>query len=137
MKNLAITFLCLMPLISFAQNPMGVTEADMQKMLQQMQQAQTCMEKIDQSKLDALEKKAKQFEAEMRSLCANGKRAAAQERAMDYMKEVAGSPVIKEAKRCGEMMKGMMDSMVQGMNQQGSLMAEDKDYTRQHVCDSF
>jgi hypothetical protein len=31
----------------------------------------------------------------------------------------------------------MMDGMMQGMNQQGSLMTEDKDYTNQHVCDSF
>ncbi len=137
MKNLAITLLCLIPLSTFAQNPMGMSDADMQKMMQQMQKAQACMEKIDQSQLDALEKKAKQFEAEMKSLCASGKRAAAQERAMDYMKEVVGSPVVKEAKRCGEMMKGMMDGMMQGMNQQGSLMTEDKDYTNQHVCDSF
>ena len=56
--------------MSFAQNPMGMNEADMQKMMQQMQEAQACMEKIDQSQLDALEKKAKQFEAEMKSLCA-------------------------------------------------------------------
>jgi hypothetical protein len=102
-----------------------------------MQEAQACMENIDQSQLDALEKKAKQFEAEMKSLCASGKRGEAQDRAMDYMKEVVGSPVVKEAKRCGEMMKGMMDGMMQGMNQQGSLMTEDKDYTNQHVCDSF
>ncbi|MCW8943084.1 MAG: hypothetical protein OQK93_07905 [Gammaproteobacteria bacterium] len=137
MKNIAITLLCLMPVISFAQNPMGMSDADMQKMMQQMQEAQACMEKIDQSQLDALEKKAKQFEAEMKSLCASGKRGEAQDRAMDYMKEVVGSPVVKEAKRCGEMMKGMMDGMMQGMNQQGSLMTEDKDYTNQHVCDSF
>ena len=137
MKYLAITLLVFLPLTTFAQNPMGMSEADMQKMMQQMQKAQVCMEKIDRSQLDELEKKSKQFEAEMKSLCATGKRDAAQEKAVDYMKEVVGSPVVKEAKRCGEMMKGMMDGMMQGMNQQGSLMTQDKDYTSQHVCDSF
>ena len=78
MKKLAITLLCLTPIISFAQNPMGMSEADMQKMMQQMQEAQACMEKIDQAELDVLEKKAEKFEAEMKSLCASGKRDAAQ-----------------------------------------------------------
>ena len=137
MKNFIITLMCLMPAISFAQNPMGMSETDMQKMMQQMQQAQACMEKIDQSQLEALEKKSKQFEAEMKSLCASGKRDAAQDRAMDYMKEIVNSPVVKEAKRCGEMMKGMMDGMMQGMKQQGSILNQDKDYSNQHVCDSL
>jgi predicted transcriptional regulator len=133
MNKLAITILCLLPVISFAQNPMGMSEADMQKMMQQMQEAQACMEKIDQSELDRLEKKAQSFEAEMKSLCASGKRDAAQERAMVYMKEVVNSPVVQQAKRCGE----KMQSMMQGMSQQGSLMTEDKDYSSMHVCDSY
>jgi predicted transcriptional regulator len=133
MKKLAITLLCLMPITSFAQYPMGMSEADTQKMMQQMQDAQACMEKIDQSELEALEKKANQFEAEMKSLCASGKRDEAQEKAMVYMKQIVNSPAVKEAKRCGEMMKGMMQGMMQNM----PLMNEDKDYTKQHVCDSY
>jgi len=133
MKKLAITLLCLAPVTSFAQNPMGMSEADMQKMMQQMQKAQDCMEKIDQTKLDALEKKADQFETEMKSLCANGKRDEAQEKAMVYMKEIVNSSVVREAKRCGEMMKGAM----QGMKQTMPLVDQDKDFTRQHVCDSY
>ena len=129
MKKLAITLLCLAPIISFAQNPMGMNEADMQKMMQKMQKAQACMEKIDQSELDALEKKSKKIEAEMKSLCASGKRDAAQDKAMLYMKEIVNSSAVQEAKRCGEVMKGMMPNM--------PLMNEDKDYTNQHVCDSY
>jgi len=132
MKKLAITLLCLTPIISFAQNPMGMSEGDMQKMMQQMQEAQACMEKIDQSELEVLEKKAEKFEAEIKSLCASGKRDAAQERAMVYIKEIVNSSAVKEAKRCGEMMKGMM----QGMMQDVPFMNQDKDYSSQHVCDS-
>ena len=132
MKKLAITLLCLTPIISFAQNPMGMSEGDMQKMMQQMQEAQACMEKIDQSELEVLEKKAEKFEAEIKSLCASGKRDAAQERAMVYIKEIVNSSAVKEAKRCGKMMKGMM----QGMMQDVPFMNQDKDYSSQHVCDS-
>ena len=132
MKQVAITLLCLLPITSFAQNPMGMSEADMQKMMQQLQEAQACMEKIDLSELHALEKKAKQFEAEMKSLCASGKRDAAQEKAMLYAKEIANSSVIQQTRKCSEKMQGAM----QGMSQNMPYMGQDKDYSSQHVCDS-
>ena len=123
----------MVPITSYAQNPMGMSEAEMQNMMQQMQEAQACMEKIDQAELNALEKKANQFEAEMKSLCASGQRDKAQEKAMVYMKEIVNSPAVKEAKRCAEMMKGVMQDMMQDM----PIVDQDKDYTRQHVCDSY
>jgi predicted transcriptional regulator len=129
MKKIAITLLCLIPITSFAQNPMGMSQGDMQKMMQQMQEAQACMEKIDQAELNALQKKAEQFEAEMKSLCASGKRDAAQEKAMVYMKEIVKSSAVQAAKKCGEMMKGMMQDMP------FTTQDSDKDYSRQHVCD--
>ena len=128
MKKLAITLLCLTPILSFAQNPMGMNDGDMQKMMQQMREAQACMEKIDQAELEVLEKKAEQFEAEMKSLCASGKRDAAQEKAMVYTKEIVNSSAVKAARKCGEMMKGMMPDE--------SFMNQDKDYSSLHVCDS-
>jgi predicted transcriptional regulator len=133
MKKLPITLMCLMPITCFAQYPMGMSEADTTKMMQRMQEAQVCMEKIDQSELDALEKKANEFEAEMKSLCASGKRDEAQEKAMVYMNEIVNSSAVKEAKRCGEMMQGAMQGMMPDM----PFMNEDKDYNSQHVCDSF
>ena len=135
MKKLAIALLCLMPITSFAQNPMGMNEADMQMMMKQMQEAQACMEKVDQSEFDVLEKKANQFEAEMKALCASGKRDEAQKKAMVYMKEIVNSSAVKEAKRCGEMMKGTMQGMMQGMMQNVPLVNQGKDYASQHVCD--
>jgi predicted transcriptional regulator len=129
MKKIVISLLFLMPITSFAQNPMGMSDADMQNMMQQMQKAQACMEKIDQTELETLEKKANQFEADMKSLCASGKRDEAQQMAMVYMKEVFNNPAVKDAKRCSEMMKGVMPNM--------PFMDQDKDYTNQHVCDSY
>jgi hypothetical protein len=127
MKKLAITLLCLTPIVAFAQNPMGMNQEDMQKMMQQMQKAQTCMKKIDQSEMKVLEKKQKQFKEEVKSLCAGGKRGAAQAKAMSFAKEMANSALIKALKKCGEMMKGMTQEM--------PFMSQDEDYSNQHVCD--
>ncbi len=137
MKKLAITLLCLMPIISFAQNPMGMNQEDMQKMMQQVQEAQACMEKIDRSELEALEKKSKRYEAEMKSLCASGKRDEAQKKAMLYMKEIINSSAVKEVRQCGEKMKGMMQGMAQSMPFMNNEKDKDMDYSNKHVCDSF
>jgi len=133
MKTFAIALLLSLPVTVLAQNPMGMSESDMQDMMQQMQKAQACMEKIDQSELDALEQKAKQYQAEMKSLCASGDRDKAQEKALTYAKDIMNHPAVKEARRCGEMMQGMMKGMMQDM----SVMDQDKDYTKMHVCDSL
>ena len=128
MKKLTITLLFLIPVTSFAQNPMGMSEQDMQKMMQQMEEVQACMAKIDQSELEVLERKAEIFEAEMKSLCASGKRDAAQQKAMVYTKEIVKSAAVQAAKKCSEKMKGMMQAM--------PMMDQDKDYSSLHVCDS-
>ena len=133
MRRFLVALVLSTPLTTLAQNPMGMSEADMQDMMQQMQKAQACMEKIDQSELDSLEKKAKQYEAEMKSLCASGDRDKAQEKAMTYAKDIMNHSAVKEAKRCGEMMQGMMKGMMQNM----SVMEQEKDYTKMHVCDSI
>ena len=138
MKKLVISMLSLLPAVALAQNPygqypMGMDQADMQGMMQQMQKAQACMEKIDQSELQALETRAKKFEAEMRSLCASGDRAKAQEKAMTYSKEIMNHAAVQEARRCGEMMQGAMKGMMPDM----SVMDEEKDYTSMHVCDAY
>ena len=49
----AITLLLLTPLLSSAQ------DMDMGDMMEQMQKMQACMQKIDQSKLDAMEQKGR------------------------------------------------------------------------------
>ena len=133
MRKYAIALLLTAPMTVLAQNPMGMSEADMQDMMQQMQKAQACIEKIDQSELQSLEQKAKQYEAEMKSLCASGDRDKAQEKAMTYAKDIMNHSAVKEARRCGEMMQGMMKGMMQNM----SVMEQDKDYTKMHVCDSI
>ena len=124
MKTPSIVLLLLLPIVSIAQNDQGMSQADMQKMMQEME---TCMQNIDQKKLKALEKRSTQFEENMKSLCASGKRDEAQARAIKFGMEVMNDPAIRNLRKCGEIMQGMMPTM--------PFMEQDQDYSDRHVCD--
>ncbi len=120
MKIPAIILLLLIPIASFAQDHQGMNEKDMQKM-------ESCMQNIDQTKLKALEQRSSRSEAEVKSLCASGKREEAQAKAISFGKEIARDPVMQAMKKCGEMMKGMMSTM--------PLMNQHRARSDHHVCD--
>jgi predicted lipoprotein len=126
MKISIMILLLLVPIIGSAQDFQGMSEKDMQKMMQQME---SCMKQVDQEKLQALEKRAQQIEAELKSLCASGKRDAAQAKAISFEKEMENNPAMKTVKKCGEIMKDGLPNM--------PLMDLDKnkDDPNQHVCD--
>ena len=130
MKTPMITLLALIPIISFAQNHQGMTEADMQKMMQQMQKMESCMQKVDQTKLKVIEQRSIQFEAETKSLCASGKRAEAQAKAISFEKEMKKDPTLQAMNKCSEMMKGKIPEMLQM-----SLADQKEDRAQDHVCD--
>jgi hypothetical protein len=101
----------LLPAMAIAQNYQGMSEQGMQNMMESMQEMQTCMQGIDQSRMDALEQRAKEMEAEVNSLCAKGRRDAAQIRAMTFSREMASDPDVQKMRKCGDGMKGMMPTM--------------------------
>ena len=111
MKISMVFISLLMPAMAVAQNYQGMSEADMQNMMQQMQEAQTCMQGIDQSRIKAFEQQARKVESGIKSLCANGKRDAAQQEAMAFAREMNGNPDIRKMRECGEKMRGMMPAM--------------------------
>ena len=132
MKISAIILLLLMPMITVAQNYQNMSEEDMQKMMQQAQKMQSCMQNIDQAKLEAIDQRSSQILANIDSLCASGKRDEAQAKAISYGKEMAKDPTMQAMKKCGEMMSS---EMMEGMMPKTPLMDLDKDLTSRHVCD--
>jgi len=127
MKKYIAIMILLLPGVAFGQNFQGMSESDMQNMMQQMQQFQTCIEQIDQSAMEEIDRRSVKMDAEIKSLCARGKRDEAQEKAIAWGKEVAADPAVQETIRCGEIMKGQVpDIPFKGL---------DKDYSSQHVCD--
>jgi uncharacterized protein YaaN involved in tellurite resistance len=123
MKIATMIFLLFMPVAAAAQNFPGMSEADMQK----MEKMQSCMENIDEAKLQEIERRSQQVESEIKSLCTSGKRAEAQAKAEAFGKEMAKDPTMQATGKCGEMMKGMMPKVPyvdQGKGPSGT-----------HVCD--
>lgn len=127
MKNplLLLSLLLLSPVAVIAQNFPGMAQMDMQK-LQQMQQ---CMENIDQSQLQEIEKQQQQFDSETRSLCKSGKRDKAQHKAIAYARQMMNNPAIKAMQKCGEIARDMMPEM--------PVMQMEKELENQHVCDAY
>ena len=121
----------LLPAVVFAENFQNMSEEDMQRMMELAQKMQTCMEQVDQSQLEGLEQRSKEFEAELKALCDAGKRDEAQAKAMAYSKEMMDNPALKQMRKCGEMSQGMMTKMMPHME----IVEEDFDYSKRHVCD--
>jgi hypothetical protein len=132
MKISAIILLLLMPMVTVAQNYQNMSEEDMQKMMQQAQKMQSCMQNIDQAKLKAIDQRSSEILANIDSLCASGKRDEAQQTAISYGKEMAKDPTMQAMRKCSEMMSG---EMMQGMMPKTPLMDLDKDLSSRHVCD--
>ena len=101
----------------------------MQNMMQQAQEMQACMQGIDQSRLKVFEQRAQKIEADVKSLCANGKRDEAQQEAIAFGQEVAGNPDIQKMMECSKMMSSLMTAMP-FMEQ-----ADSADNSATHVCD--
>ena len=127
MKRLSIYLCLLLPVTVMAQNYPAMNEADMQKMMQQMEKMQSCMQKIDQGKLEALGLRSEQMEAEINSLCAQGKRDEAQQKAMAFGKEIANDATMKAMMKCTEGLQGMIPEM--------SFKGLDEEAADQQICD--
>jgi hypothetical protein len=129
MKQLTGILTLLFPLMVTAQNYPGMSEGGAQNMMLQMQKMQTCMQDVDQSRLKEFEQQSSKIEAEINSLCASGKRNEAQQKAMDFGREVTGDPDMQKMVECGKMMSGVMP-MKPYMGQ-----INETDKSVEHVCD--
>ena len=129
MKILSIIPVMLLPVIAVAQGYQGMSEADMQKMMQGMQEAEACMQGIDQDRLDAFSQRAEKIQSEVKLLCARGERDAAQQKGLAFAREMNTDPDIQKMRICGEKMRGMMP-MMPFMAESGS-----PDTSGKHICD--
>ena len=119
----------LLPATTIAQGYPGMSEADMQGMMQGMQEAQACMQGIDQARLDALSQRAEQVESEVKALCAKGERDAAENTGLAFAREVNTDPEIQKMRKCSENMRGMMPPMP------FMAQADSPDTRDRHICD--
>ncbi len=116
---------------AWAGNQGPFNEADIQKMMEQANQMQACTENIDQGQLQGLETKGRQIEAEVRALCKSGQRDKAQSTAIAFAMTVSNEPVLKEMRKCMEMMPEMMSGII------SKIPYEDlaNNTQQKHICD--
>ena len=131
MKISMLLVILFIPLTVFAQDFSGFDPQQMQGMMQKAQEMQACMQNIDQTEIKALERQAKQMQAEVRKLCGAGKRDQALDRAIAFSQKVVKSSAMQEMKKCGEKMMDMMPELSQFA----------KDYSNDnsdgHICDNW
>jgi len=136
--NKLIYLLILFPVVVYAQSQQGMPpQMNMEQMqrnlgqmdMEQLQKAAACMETLDLSMMDGLEKEWKQMESEIGSLCQSGKRDDAQNRAMKYAREMMSRPEMKKMQECSKLAAGMMPKMpYEKIEEMGK---------NQHVCDDY
>ncbi len=131
MKQAVVFLILLLPISVFVENMGGMSEEQMQQMMQQAQGMQTCMQDIDQAEMQAFEQRANQMSEETQALCASGKRDEAMQMATAFGKEVSGSKAMQAMKKCGEGMKNRMPKIVAAAqdDQQGK--------SGRHICDEL
>ena len=92
MKRLYYLF-ALLPALAMAENFQGMNDADMQKMMVQMQKMQSCLSKVyQQNDFQKLESRQQQFENEVMALCQKGQRDKAQKKAIAFVEEMNNNP---------------------------------------------
>jgi len=135
MKRLIVfTATAFCALTVHAQNPADMSEADMQKMMQGAQAMQTCMQNVDQTAMQRLQTESEQLSADIKTLCAAGKRDEAQSKVLAFGMKTAKDPAMKAMAECGKQMQGMVPQM-QNMHQMPYADAE-HEYANRHVCDT-
>lgn len=85
--------------------------ATMQKMAEEAEAMQACMEGIDEADLMRLQREAEKIKAEIDRLCAAGKESEAQRKAIAMSQKLDADPTVQKMRECtagmSEMMKGM------------------------------
>lgn len=122
-------FLALMLAAATAHAGAGMTEEQMQQMMQQAEQMQKCMARVDESELELLGARAETMEQEINILCDAGQRDQAQRLALEYGKEISNSNVMQELKQCGDMAQVLLEQLP-------ALSAQTAEADDLHVCDA-
>lgn len=127
MKTVIALTTCLLTMPALAQMPQGVDQQDMQAIMLEMQKMQECMADVDSSELKALEQRSKELEAEVKALCSAGKRADAQDKAVDFSKEIMASKAMQTMKACTADLAAMAPQM--------NIPDMTEELKQKHVCD--
>jgi hypothetical protein len=128
MRNTVFFLILLLPLTSFAQNYHSMDQAEIENLFQDIETKYgSCMENIDEEKMQEFEQRSQEFDNEVKALCAAGKRDEAEKKAASFGKEIASDPMMQQIQKCNKMMESMLSKMDYNL--------KDADIDDRHVCD--
>ncbi len=127
--NFGVMFLAAFCVSAQNYPPMSMDPQQMQAMMQKAQQVQECMSKISEEEMRAVQEKMQQMQNEVDALCQAGKRDEAMEKAMDMAKQINQDPTLKQMKKCGEIMKGVIPPLP------GIANLPEEGKPKRHICD--
>ena len=105
-----------------------VDPATIDAVIQQVQRIEACLLKIDQAEVARLRAAAEEKATEIRAMCAQGERVAAQSAAVAYGKQLIKEPAVIEAKAC----LGVSGLVIP---QTTWAQLDDSETAQTHVCD--
>ena len=100
-KRIAITIMIILAPFSSQAQQMNLNQEQMQQLMQQAQQMQACMSRIDQTAMIEMGQKAQAMEGKIKSLCQANKRDEALSTAIEFGRSMANDENIKIARECG------------------------------------
>lgn len=106
-----------------------MNQEQMQQLMQQAQQMQACMSRIDQDAMMEMGQKAQAMEAKIKSLCQANKRDEALNAAIKFGRSMANDENVKIARECGEMTRGMLPKI--------EYPTSKEDARNRHICDVY
>ncbi|MEJ2762308.1 MAG: hypothetical protein P8126_12530 [Gammaproteobacteria bacterium] len=113
-----------------AAGPGGMSEEQMQQMMENARKLEQCFKNIDRTALDKLEEEGRKVEAEVNDLCKAGRKGEAQAAAVAYDRKVNGSKEVKAFFKCSKMANGMMGNISRMMDESRQQLQNG------NVCDS-
>ena len=97
---------------------------DMQRLMQMMQEAQSCMEKVDTAELERLHKTGQAVEARVKKLCKSGNKSAALKEGKAFARKVHSSRALKQMRIYTNKLSGLLPpqtlSMINKLDKQQS-----------------
>ncbi|MDG6773285.1 hypothetical protein QCB45_02990 [Thiomicrorhabdus sp. ZW0627] len=117
---------------ALAENMSSLDNAHMQQMVHQMNKMQQCLQEIDEIELQKNQAHLNQIENELRDLCGAGKREEAQEKALEFSKEMQNSKTFTRIQACSKEMQqqGFMPKFP-------TLELDEQGKSTGHICDQL
>lgn len=128
-KQVIMFFIFILAPLSGQTQQMELNPDQMQQLMQQAQQMQACMSRIDQQAMAAMTEKAQAVEAKINSLCKANKRGEALNIAIEFGRTMADDENIKMARECGEMARAIMPEI--------KFPTSEADAKKHHICDAY